>query len=229
MYLLYLRFFHPDVYGVITRVRREKLTYLNTSALVDLYRAIHALEVGNRQGMLIEAGCAFGGSALVMAASKQRERPLRIYDTFGMIPSPSEIDGCDAHTRYAEIIQGQASGIRGEPYYGYEPDLLDKVKADFQRFGYLPQANHIEFIPGLFQDTLHVDQPVALAHIDCDWYDSVMTCLQRLAPFLISGGVLIIDDYFTWSGCRTAVDTYFAEQTDRYAFILKSRLHILRR
>jgi hypothetical protein len=28
---------------------------------------------------------------------------------------------------------------------------------------------------------LHLDEPVALAHIDADWYESVRTCLQRLA------------------------------------------------
>ena len=80
-----------------------------------------------------------------------------------------------------------------------------------------------------FQDTVHIDQPVALAHIDGDWYESVMTCLQRIEPHLAEGGVMVIDDYDAWSGCRTAVDEYFADKMDRYRFKHQARLHIIRK
>jgi hypothetical protein len=59
---------------------------------------------------------------------------------------------------------------------------------------------------------MQIDQPVALAHIDGDWYESVMTCLQRIEPHLSEEGILVIDDYDAWSGCRTAVDEYFADK-----------------
>jgi asparagine synthase (glutamine-hydrolysing) len=55
---------------------------------------------------------------------------------------------------------------------------------------------------------LHVSEPVALAHIDGDWYRSVMTCLRRIEPNLVPGGTLVIDDYRAWSGCKRAVDEY---------------------
>jgi asparagine synthase (glutamine-hydrolysing) len=74
-----------------------------------------------------------------------------------------------------------------------------------------------------------VTEPVALAHVDGDWYDSVMTCLQRIEPRLTQGGVLIIDDYDAWSGCRRAVDEYFKDKQGRYEFIRRSRLHIVRK
>jgi asparagine synthase (glutamine-hydrolysing) len=41
--------------------------------------------------------------------------------------------------------------------------------------------------------------------------------------------VLIIDDYYTWSGCRKAVDDYFADKKDGFGFCNKSRLHIIRK
>lgn len=91
------------------------------------------------------------------------------------------------------------------------------------------QDNDVHLVKGLFQDTLHIGDQVALAHIDADWYESVMTCLTRIAPRLISGGVLVIDDYDDWSGCRTAVDEYFADRHEEYEFIRRSRLHIVRR
>ena len=85
-----------------------------------------------------------------------------------------------------------------------------------------------DFFQGLFQDTLHPAGPVALAHIDGDWYASVMTCLERIVPVLIPGGTLVIDDYHHWSGCRKAVDEYFADRRDQFAFVERSRLHIVR-
>jgi asparagine synthase (glutamine-hydrolysing) len=87
----------------------------------------------------------------------------------------------------------------------------------------------VQFVAGFYEETLQIDQPVALAHIDCDWHDSVMTCLERIEPHLVKGGLLIIDDYDEWSGCKRAVDSYFANRKDEFDFILKSRLHIVRK
>jgi hypothetical protein len=69
---------------------------------------------------------------------------------------------------------------------------------------------------------------VALAHIDGDWYESVMTCLERQVPHLIPGGTLVIDDYDAWSGGRTAVDEYFGGK-DGFDMEHRSRLHVVRR
>jgi asparagine synthase (glutamine-hydrolysing) len=83
--------------------------------------------------------------------------------------------------------------------------------------------------PGLFEDTLYIAEPVALAHIDCDWYQSVMLCLERITPHLIPGGVLVIDDYRDWAGCKRAVDEYFTGRGDEFRFVMRARLHIERR
>lgn len=193
----------------IRRVLNEKLTYLSVERLVALAAACSTVERRRGPGVIIEAGCALGGSAIVLCAAKAAERPLFVYDVFGMIPAPSDRDGQDVHARYEVIRSGQASGIGGERYYGYVDDLLEKAIASFQVFGMPPDEHAVTFVKGLFQDTLRVTSPVGLAHIDGDWYDSVMTCLSRIEPRLVPGGMLVIDDYFDWSGCRTAVDEYF--------------------
>jgi asparagine synthase (glutamine-hydrolysing) len=76
---------------------------------------------------------------------------------------------------------------------------------------------------------LLVNMPVMFAHIDCDWYESVLISLQRIEPKLIKGGVMIIDDYYTWEGCRRAVDDYFSDKKNRFEFYNKKRLHIMRK
>ncbi|HRP90418.1 MAG TPA: TylF/MycF/NovP-related O-methyltransferase [Edaphocola sp.] len=52
---------------------------------------------------------------------------------------------------------------------------------------------------------------IALLRLDTDWYESTKHELQHLYPLLTQNGVLIIDDYGHWQGCRKAVDEYFAE------------------
>ncbi len=91
-----------------------------------------------------------------------------------------------------------------------------------------PEDINVHLIKGLFEDTLICKQPVALAHIDCDWYDSVMVCLERIVPMLTPGGVLVIDDYEHWSGCREAVEEYFKDKKEQFSFVKKSRLHIIK-
>jgi asparagine synthase (glutamine-hydrolysing) len=213
---------------VVEKVRDEKLTFLERHALTDLHEEVARLERECRDGVLIEAGAALGGSAIVIGTAKSRERPLYVYDVFGMIPEPSERDDPDVHERYDVIASGQAEGIDGETYYGYREDLLGDVTRSFERHGLPPSETNVHLVKGLYEDTLEVNEPVALAHLDCDWYDSVITCLERIEPRLVPGGVLVIDDYYGWSGARKAIDDYFADRRGDYEFVDRFRLHIRR-
>lgn len=218
-----------DLTTCVRKVQEHKLSYLGEAALSDLFRVVQDIEKKKVPGILIETGCALGGSGIVIASAKHRSRVFFIYDVFGMIPPPSDKDGKDIHSRYQVIVEGKSEGINGDAYYGYEPNLLEKVSLTFEMFRLKPVTNNIHLIQGLYEDTLHITSPVAFAHIDCDWYDSVMTCLQRIEPWLSSGGIMIIDDYYAWSGCKRAVDEYFANRQDQYSFVHKSRLHIIKR
>ncbi|MEK6272466.1 MAG: TylF/MycF/NovP-related O-methyltransferase [Actinomycetota bacterium] len=213
---------------VIRAVRKQRLTYLPLGALNDLFEAAVAADRDGRPGVLLEAGCALGGSAVVLARAKDPTRPLLVYDVFGMIPAPTEADGEDVHARYETIKSGRASGLGGDTYYGYEPDLVATVRQTFERFGLPLDENAVSLIQGLFQNTITGHDPVALAHIDGDWYESVRTCLDRIGPRLVPGGVMIIDDYFMWSGCRRAVDEFLASHPDDYRTVRRTRLHIER-
>lgn len=204
----------------------RNITYLNKEALEDLKKTVKDLK--HNKGIFIEAGCALGGSAITIAKAKDVERKFYVYDVFETIPEPSERDGKDVHDRYETIKSGKSKGINGDKYYGYEDNLLEKVIDNFNQAGIEPQENNVKFVKGMFQDTLKINEPVAFAHIDCDWYDSVYTCLERIVPNLVDGGVLIIDDYHSWSGAKKAVDDYFKDKKG-FKFIKKNRLHIVKK
>ncbi len=224
-----LGIFGPPLPQVVRTIKADKLSYLSQEALSEIYYSIKEIEQAGIQGTLIEAGCALGGSAIVIATAKSEIRPLNVYDVFDMIPPPTDEDGSDVHQRYEIIKNGQAKGIGDAKYYGYEKNLYEVVSNNFRTHNLDLEKNNIQLIKGLFENVMYLDGPVAFAHIDGDWYNSVLTCLERIAPQLMPGSKLIIDDYDSWSGCRKAVDQYFANCKDQFEFVWKSRLHIIRK
>ena len=220
-------FRHPGKLTRLLKIRDSHLTYLDLAALVDLHKAVAEIEQRQIPGVIIEAGCALGGSALAITSAKHLSRKLIIYDTFQMIPPPSDLDGKDAHSRYREIIHGESKGLGNNLYYGYQGDLVEQIRKTFLKFGYPLESYQVELVKGLFQDQLHPTEPIALAHLDCDWYESVLVCLNRIVPHMVDGGVLVLDDYEHWSGAKQAVDEYFTPQRRQdFRFIQRSRLYI---
>jgi asparagine synthase (glutamine-hydrolysing) len=211
---------------LIARIRARNLTYLSDAKLASIAATCRKIEDDRLPGLFLEAGCALGGSAILIESVKNPARPLRIYDVFDMIPAPSQEDPPEVHDRYRTISEGTSPGIGGETYYGYRDNLYDLVCVNFEKFGIDLAARSVSLVKGLVQDTLKVDQPVAFAHIDVDWYAPVFTSLVRIFPHLSVGGSIILDDYYDWGGCRKATDRYLAEinglvETDDTAGSLK--------
>ena len=203
-----------EVKRLIDEIRAAHLTYCGPPKLENLSEAVMRVCREGVKGDFIEAGVALGGSAILLGKLKPSHAILRLYDVFSMIPPPGTNDGEDAHQRYHEIRSGNSSGLGGNTYYGYMDQLLEQVAANLATFGLDCEADHIELVPGLFDDTLHPQGAVACAHVDCDWYDPVRICIDRILPKLSCGGVLVFDDYSSYSGCRRAVDELLAQRND---------------
>lgn len=201
---------------LISRIRSENITYLSQRKLASLASTCRSIEDASLPGIFLEAGCALGGSAILAASLKSSARVLLIYDVFGMIPSPTEKDSQDVHDRYRTIVEGKADGLGGDEYYGYMEDLYEVVRANLKRFSINCEERSVSLIKGLVQETMKIDQPVAFAHIDVDWYDPVMTCLERIFPNLVIGGSMILDDYHDWGGCRKATDEYLRRVSGQF-------------
>ena len=214
---------------VSQEIYKRNLSFSSISALDELAKIVSANRRNNIIGTIIEAGCALGGSAIVIASAKSLETSFLIYDTFNMIPAPSDKDGQDVHAFYKKMKAGNAPGIRGSKYYAYVDNLYQKVRSTFLEFGLELFSNNITLIRGDIRDTMAIDFPISFAHLDCDWYESVMFCLQRIWPCLVIGGTLVIDDYNAWSGCKKAVTDFFVLQDKKsFNFVKKSRLHIIK-
>lgn len=206
----------PQEQQLITAIRQQKLTYLSDRKLANICTVCRSIKDKKIPGILIEAGCALGGSTILIAKSKHQHQPLYVYDVFAMIPPPSDEDGSDVHRRYEIISQGKSDGIKGDTYYGYADNLYEKVQQNLQQFHIDEERDNVFLIKGMLQETMQVSRPVAFAHIDVDWYEPVKTCLQQIIPKLVVGGSVIIDDYHDWSGCRRATDEYFQDKAGQF-------------
>ena len=199
-----------EISEIARQVRDEHLTYLDEAKMGLLESSVR--EVRRVRGDFLEMGVALGGSAIVLADLMGRRRHFHGYDVFAMIPPPGEQDPPAVHERYRTIVEGRSEGIGGDTYYGYLDDLYDRVVAAFAAHGMTVDGKRIALHKGLFEDTLHPDGPVALAHVDCDWYEPVKLCIERVWPALSPGGLIIFDDYNDYGGCTQAVDEFAAAE-----------------
>lgn len=202
------------------RLSRGGMTYLKPIKLLRIERALEAVRQQRVPGDYLEFGVALGGtSALIAPAARRAGTRFIGFDVFGMIPPPeSEHDDTKSRERYAAIAAGEAQGIGGDTYYGYRDDLVEHVAALLAHEGAPVDDDRVRLVPGLFEDSwpriADSVTAIAFAHIDCDWHDPVRFCLEAVAPRLAPGGIVVIDDYHDYEGCRVAVDRFLREHRD---------------
>jgi asparagine synthase (glutamine-hydrolysing) len=95
-------------------------------------------------------------------------------------------------------------------------DLRERVERNFSALGMHVDQRRIRLETGLFADTLCVSPPqrIALAHVDCDWYEPVKECLEAVTGRLSPGGFIVVDDYHDYDGCRWAVHDFLSAHKD---------------
>ena len=47
--------------------------------------------------------------------------------------------------------------------------------------------------------------------LGADWYGSTLTCLRRVYPLVADGGLINLDDYYTWDGCTRSLREFLVE------------------
>lgn len=134
-------------------------------------------------------------------------RKIYLFDTFEGMPPSSSVDitykGMEANTLLADNIDNKEESI-------WCLAGLEEVKRNLNSTNF-PESNLI-YVKGKVEETLPSYQPadrIALLRLDTDWYESTKHELNVLFPLVVENGVLIIDDYGHWQGCRKAVDEYF--------------------
>ncbi len=177
-------------------------TFLHEDRLYTLWQAAEQAKPGH----VVEVGVYRGGSSAFLAealAAHGKTNRIFAVDTFG---GHAVVDATiDADHRVAE---------------GFSDTSVDDVRA------YLAPYPAVTVIQGAIGDVsgeIDDTQPIAIAHIDVDVYPATAYCLEHFGERLVSGGMMIVDDYgfLTCPGAFRAVEEFLDARDD---FV---RLHLL--
>jgi O-methyltransferase len=158
----------------------SRYSLLHVGGFYNLYQSIHYILDNELTGAFVECGCALGGAAIFMARVLRQCAARRPIYLFDTFVGPP---------------------------IGTEDFLLG------QRFiwtGGMPE--HRAATERNIEDALPtVDTgDISLLRLDTDFYDSTLAEFTHLYPKLVSGGVIIVDDYGIFAGSRRATDEYLA-------------------
>lgn len=155
--------------------------------------------VDKLQGSLVECGFGKGKTANIFADfmlnGTIQKRSIHLYDSFEGFPAPSKEDKSKRNPR------------KGEWATPIEEANQVKKKANVP----------VEVVKGFFEDTTkdYNGGPIAVLHIDCDLYQSYKTVLETLYDKVVSGGLIMFDEYGEgnkWPGAVQAINEFFEDK-----------------
>ncbi len=177
--------------------------------LVAWYNAVGYMVMNKVEGAIVECGVEKGaniyGAIKLLSFIEDYTRPIYLYDSFdGIVMLKKDYD-VDIHDNAAlEIIEK----------IGYKTDV-DEVK---ELLGDLFYGNDIHYKFGSADETqsnpANVPRFIALLRLNTNFYESTKIQLELLWKNVISNGILIIDHYGHWKGCKMAVDEFFKDKQD---------------
>jgi hypothetical protein len=161
-------------------------------------------------GAIVECGVFKGASLARFAAFRELfggadSKKIIAFDTFGRFPE----------TEHDADRQLRANFVAAAGEESISPEQLLHV---------LQHKNcdrNVELVAGDIRETVpayverHPELRISLLNLDTDVYEPAVTILEHLYPRLVSGGVLMLDDYGVFPGETQAVDEYFAKLPQR--------------
>lgn len=165
---------------------------------LEIYKMITHLP-----GDIMEFGI-YKGTSIVRLLSfrdlleNQYSRKVYGFDIFGKFPTELSLKSDKDFVKNFENAGG----------YGISKQELTKLldKKDFTNYE-LIDGDILKTIPTFISSKK--SQKIALLHIDVDVYEPTKAILEHLWEKLVSGGIIMLDDYGTVEGETNAVDEFF--------------------
>lgn len=189
-------------------------TMTSIERMFALYKATEYIAKNNVEGDFVECGVWRGGSTMVILKTLEKfgvqNKKVWLFDTFEGMSEPTD-DDKDFKSESAEKQLNKSAKTNDSIIWAYA--TLDDVKRNIALTNY-PESN-IHYVKGKVEDTLpnhNYFNAISLLRLDTDWYESTKIELECLYHLLQQKGILIIDDYGHWQGCRKAVDEFFSNK-----------------
>jgi len=152
------------------------------------------------EGDFVECGVYNGRSAASITLGlkyKKDNFKVYLYDSWEGFPESNiNKDGEVAKTLTGEI-NGSLEGVKQK---------MEKV-----------HPNNIIYKKGWYKDTFkdNIPEKISILHVDCDFYDSVKDTLERFYDNVVENGLIILDDFGAFQGCRLAFYEFCEEKKIR--------------
>jgi hypothetical protein len=205
-------------------------SYENLITTMQACKYVKSLDI---PGDFFECGVWRGGNSLLAAYQfnkndESKNRKVFLLDTFLGMTQPNDIDNRISDKVNASVFYFDR---KKEGYVDWCFATLDEVKNNFIRFDLL--KDNVYFLKGKSEEVLcnnehTIPDKISVLRLDTDFYESTLVELKVLYPRLSDGGVLIIDDYNFWEGCRKAVDDFFGSKPQNMISIDENAILIIK-
>lgn len=160
----------------------------------------------SKDGEVAELGVYKGGSAKLISKTCPKKE-VHLFDTFSGMP---EEDPAIAHRCKGDFLNIS----------------LESVKE------FLTDCHNVVFHPGFFPDTADVikDKRFCFVYMDGDLYQSAKDCLEFFYDKMVSGGVIVFDDY-EWKDCpgvKEALDEFFVNKPENLIVTAKYQVAMIK-
>jgi len=199
-----------------------KVTHRGILQVVNLETVVRDIESRGIDGAFVETGTYTGGASAyaLRALLRLSKSPLRDYwgfDSFEGMPTPTVEDG-DHGSLWVFNKPMDKSPVRerSEILTGHDVNRADydRCLSYLRGTGYPLERLHL--IKGWFQNTLPKFKssigPIAILRLDGDLYESTKVVFETLYDQVVPGGIIVIDDYGAFQGCRGATDEFLARR-----------------
>lgn len=196
---------------------------------MDGENAVKYILQNNIEGVIVECGVYSGDFEYIWIKELMKNNTVRdiyLYDTFGGLVKPTEYDYTCKDAKLYQMSKDQVynmwkSQIIDEKVNGWCYTPLEKVQNRLNSTGY-PQ-NNLHYVVGDVMETLKdkttIPKKIAILRLDTDWYESSKYELEQMYDNVVTGGVIIFDDYYHWDGQRRATDDFFQNRNINYDFV----------
>jgi O-methyltransferase len=196
---------------------------------MDGEHAINYILNNNIEGVIIECGVESGNFEHIWINELMKNNAVRdiyLYDTFAGLVEPTEHDyTCKDAKLYSmnkyQVHSCWESNIINEKINKWCYTPLEKVQNRLNSTGY-PQ-DRLHYVVGDVMETLkdknNIPEKIAILRLDTDWYESSKYELEQMYDNVVTGGVIIFDDYYHWEGQRKATDEFFSSRNIEYDIV----------
>ena len=201
----------------------KPFTLTSTERIHCLYDSLEHVRKNEVTGDCVECGVFKGGNILgimeYLDSHNIIDKEVWLYDTFTGMTVPEPVDK-DYRDNVASEIFDSVACI----------ESLNQVKKNLSSSSF--PAEKVNYIVGDVCETLHdtknVPETISLLRLDTDWYASTKMELEVLWHRLERNGVLIIDDYGHWKGCKKAVDEFFDGKSAEFVKVDYTAIYLIK-